>query len=388
MNEQMQIPRDRTMAKIVGIVVAAIVVAVGIVVAPGCGGELAGEKLTGPTVEETAVEYVQLPLTVDDYEIARTANTIGNCSSGSAITNVINRLRKNSQPANPCAWEHTIAKTAAEKHAIYRAEHDDGGCAGNGPEDEVNAGTCAGKFYGATISSRLQRAGLDLSQFQVGFPFYETTALSPPSQPGPNMAHMISKGIHNPLWRTTLFQFAVPAIGWSIGTFTQGNAATGWRNYFGDLEFYQGKNQFEQFPLRQHGFMWPEPGGQGVRINMLNDMPGFQIPDFGAPGIGYGITYISDVHTQLNWQIRRMVGDSGDTHDQNWSTGQCWDCVGAPGVVSWTTPGLGTILRPSEVVWYTPDYLTPNRRYRATVHRRHNSTGVEDAESWEFKTAQ
>lgn len=374
------------MRRLTGILGTAFVL---LVMASGCGpsGEPT-EVITGPTVAETAVEYTQLPLTIDDYEIARTANTIGNCSSGSAVTNVINRLRKNSQPLNGCAWEHTIAKTAAEKHALYRAEHNDGGCAGDSPDDEVNAGLCAPRFYGTTVDARLQRAGLDLSQHQIGFPYYDELALSPPSQPGPSMTHMISSGLHNPLWRITLFQFGVPAIGWAMANFTEGNAVTGWRNYFGNLEFYQGKDQFEQFPLRQHGFMWPEPGGQGVRIDMLNDMPGYQVPDFGAPGIGYGISYISDVHTQLAWSIRRMIGDSGNDHDQMWSTGPCWNgCNGAPGVVSWTTPVLGEIMRPSEVVWYTPDHLTPNRRYRVGVVRRHNSTGVEDEEIWEFKTA-
>jgi hypothetical protein len=361
----------------------------------GCGpsGEVKGE-LTGPKVSETATEYAQHALNQSTYEYDRLRQGFGGCpiqtAEGGTIANSMNKIRKeNSQPEARCTWHSPLAAASAANHADYMALHKDGPCLP--PRNDEEVWNCP-RFTGITTDDRMAFVGMDLNWNLPGPGSFDGVNLSPPSQSGPTLAGELSKRLNHPLLRPRLFDMHGPGVGWALRSHMTGNHVTGWRRWIGQIDFAQPSDavptgQPASFPLRDAPFYWPEPGGQGVPISLANNLDEAQIPDFGAPGIGYAITFISDHETQLIWEILRMVGDSGDTFDQYWSTnGGGWN--GMPGVISWTTPNIGIYYNPSEVSWYTPDYLERNRRYRAQVYTRNNLTGAKQWRAWEFKTFQ
>jgi hypothetical protein len=301
-------------------------------------------------------------------------------TGGNGSIDILNRIRKASTPLLSCVGQWQTMENAASAHAWYIARNFGTGCLTT-IDGEVSG--CTG-FSGATLRDRWNAAGVE-SVFkplpEVPYSFTVTPCGSPG---GGSDVEMFSSWLNNPYYRPRLLHGSILKAGYARNSVATGIFPACSTRYahvldIGDGEL-GGSNPGHNGPVA----VWPPPGAQNV---LTYQEPGVveAAPDPNGGGIGYAMTMVDETESQLWWEIRRMVGESGESYDQEWHTsaGGC-GANGCVQVISHSTDP--TLYPPTDVSFYTPDPLTAGRRYKARVFVCHNVTGGCRWHEWEFKT--
>lgn len=306
-----------------------------------------------------------------------------------------------------CAIEDPGFKEASMWHALYMARHKSGPPCQTSDQNYEEPG-CPG-YYANTGESRVGKASqiLQVPRAAQGPLWFSGALLTYNASPASTTPYSTAETFA--LWINDLFHrhemmryhggFGVgPAAGFSRQKLTTNGGFTAeWAHSLHEGYDWADTNH-DRLPDGQANEIWTPlvvywPPAGNIMVPTKQYQSVAQVPDPNGNGsVGYALTMSAFEERQNRWRIQRMCFD----HTQCQPGQPCWECADEDYD---TKPGGGPsgypkVLTNADYVtiptwassFYTPDAMTPNRRYRATVWTTDNFNGVGRKREWEFKT--